>query len=86
MSRTKVMASIIDDSAGGMKALSSDCPWIVIQQQMPDRFTYAFTNRLDGLCHITVKETEAHDTELNGLNLITPSKMLPESPCPEWGR
>ena len=39
---------------------------------MPELFTRAFANRLDGLCQITVKEAEANDTDHRGRALIAP--------------
>jgi two-component system chemotaxis response regulator CheB len=39
---------------------------------MPETFTRAFANRLDGLCRITVKEAESNDTVLRGRALIAP--------------
>src|SRR5580704_14373221 len=45
---------------------------MVIVQHMPELFTRAFANRLDGLCSITVKEAESNDTVLRGRALIAP--------------
>jgi len=39
---------------------------------MPELFTGAFANRLDGLCAIGVKEAETYDTVLRGRALIAP--------------
>jgi two-component system chemotaxis response regulator CheB len=39
---------------------------------MPELFTRAFANRLDGLCAITVKEAESNDTVIRGRALIAP--------------
>jgi two-component system chemotaxis response regulator CheB len=39
---------------------------------MPELFTRAFANRLDGLCRITVKEAESNDTIIRGRALIAP--------------
>jgi two-component system chemotaxis response regulator CheB len=39
---------------------------------MPELFTRAFANRLDGLCSITVKEAETNDSVLRGRALIAP--------------
>jgi two-component system, chemotaxis family, protein-glutamate methylesterase/glutaminase len=41
-------------------------------QHMPELFTRAFANRLNGLCNITVKEAESNDTVLRGRALIAP--------------
>jgi hypothetical protein len=45
---------------------------MVIVQHMPEVFTRAFANRLDGLCQISVKEAENNDTILRGRALIAP--------------
>ena len=47
-------------------------PGIIIVQHMPELFTRAFANRLDGLCQIAVKEAESNDTVLRGRALIAP--------------
>jgi two-component system chemotaxis response regulator CheB len=39
---------------------------------MPEMFTRAFAERLNGLCRIEVKEAEANDTVLRGRALIAP--------------
>jgi len=39
---------------------------------MPEIFTRAFANRLDGLCSISVKEAESNDTVIRGRALIAP--------------
>ena len=73
----KVVA--IGSSTGGTEALKSllevlpaDTPGIVIVQHMPELFTRAFADRLNGLCSITVKEAETNDTVLRGRALIAP--------------
>jgi len=73
----KVIA--IGASTGGTEALRAllevlppDSPGIVIVQHMPEVFTRAFANRLDGLCQISVKEAESNDTVLRGRALIAP--------------
>jgi two-component system chemotaxis response regulator CheB len=55
-----------------LQALPPDAPGIVIVQHMPEVFTRAFANRLDGLCEISVKEAEPDDTVLRGRALIAP--------------
>ncbi len=55
-----------------MKRCRADTPGIVIVQHMPELFTRAFANRLDGLCSITVKEAETNDTVIRGRALIAP--------------
>lgn len=73
----KVVA--IGASTGGTEALKTllealppDTPGIVIVQHMPELFTRAFANRLNGLCNITVKEAEDNDTVIRGRALIAP--------------
>lgn len=55
-----------------LEALPPDAPGIVIVQHMPELFTRAFANRLDGLCKISVKEADTNDTVLPGRALIAP--------------
>ena len=70
---------VIGASTGGTEALRTllevlpaDAPGIVIVQHMPELFTRAFANRLDGLCRISVKEAETNDTVIRGRALIAP--------------
>jgi len=70
---------VIGASTGGTEALRAllevlpaDAPGIVIVQHMPEMFTRAFAQRLDGLCRISVKEAESSDTVLRGRALIAP--------------
>jgi two-component system chemotaxis response regulator CheB len=79
MIETTEKVVVIGASTGGtealkvlLEALPSDTPGIVIVQHMPELFTRAFANRLDGLCNITVKEAETNDTVLRGRALIAP--------------
>ena len=79
MAETTEKVVVIGASTGGTEALKTlletlppDAPCIVIVQHMPEMFTRAFANRLDGLCHITVKEAESNDTVLRGRALIAP--------------
>ena len=69
MAETTEKVVVIGASTGGTEALKTlletlpaDTPGIVIVQHMPELFTRAFANRLDGLCDITVKEAETNDT------------------------
>jgi len=73
----KVIA--IGASTGGTEALKTvltqmpiNSPGIVIVQHMPPRFTTAFSNRLNDLCEIEVREAKSGDTLLPGLALIAP--------------
>jgi two-component system chemotaxis response regulator CheB len=79
MLETTEKVVVIGASTGGTEALKTlletlppDAPGIAIVQHMPELFTRAFANRLDGLCHITVKEAESNDTILRGRALIAP--------------
>lgn len=79
MAETTEKVVVIGASTGGTEALKtlletfpSDTPGIVIVQHMPELFTRAFANRLDGLCAITVKEAESNDTVIRGRALIAP--------------
>jgi len=73
----KVVA--IGTSTGGTQALEAILgalprvtPGIVIVQHMPEKFTAAFAERLDGLCRIEVREARDGDRVLPGLALIAP--------------
>jgi len=79
MAETTEKVIVVGASTGGTEALRSlleplpaDAPGIVIVQHMPELFTRAFANRLDGLCAISVKEAETNDTVLRGRALIAP--------------
>jgi two-component system, chemotaxis family, protein-glutamate methylesterase/glutaminase len=79
MAETTEKVVVIGASTGGtealkilLEALPSDTPGILIVQHMPELFTRAFANRLDGLCNISVKEAETNDTVIRGRALIAP--------------
>ena len=62
MARTTETVVCMGASTGGteslrvvLEALPVDCPGIVIVQHMPEKFTAAFAQRLDGLCAIEVE-------------------------------
>lgn len=55
-----------------LQVLPADAPGIVIVQHMPEHFTAAFANRLNGLCHVEVKEAADGDRVLVGQVLIAP--------------
>ena len=66
-------------STGGTQALEAVLtalprvtPGIVIVQHMPEKFTAAFAQRLNGLCQIEVKEAENNDRVVNSRALIAP--------------
>lgn len=69
----------IGTSTGGTMALENiltqlpqDVPGIVIVQHMPEKFTAAFAERLNGLCAIEVREARQGDRVLQGCALIAP--------------
>jgi two-component system chemotaxis response regulator CheB len=79
MSRTTEMVVCMGASTGGtealrevLEALPSNAPGIVIVQHMPEHFTRAFAQRLDGLCEVDVKEAADGDPVLRGQVLIAP--------------
>ena len=79
MLKTTEKVVVVGASTGGTEALSDflqamplDSPGIVIVQHMPENFTRAFANRLDGICRISVKEAENNDTVIRGRALIAP--------------
>ncbi len=70
---------VIGASTGGTEAirellesLPSDAPGMVIVQHMPEHFTKAFAQRLDGLCRVSVKEARQNDSVIRGQVLIAP--------------
>jgi two-component system chemotaxis response regulator CheB len=79
MARTTETVVCLGASTGGTEAirvilevLPPDCPGIVIVQHMPERFTAAFAERLNGLCALDVKEAADGDAVLRGRALIAP--------------
>lgn len=70
---------IVGASTGGTEAikeflirLPADSPGILIAQHMPEAFTKSFAARLDGLCKISVKESEGNERVLPGHAYIAP--------------
>jgi two-component system chemotaxis response regulator CheB len=66
-------------STGGTEAikevltgLPADCPPILIVQHMPENFTRAFAERLDGLCPMRVKEAEEGERVVPGVAYLAP--------------
>ncbi|VXC96331.1 fused chemotaxis regulator; protein-glutamate methylesterase in two-component regulatory system with CheA [Pseudomonas sp. 8Z] len=79
MTRTTERIIAIGTSTGGTQALEyiltalpRVCPGIVIVQHMPERFTAAFAERLNGLCQIEVREAKHGDRVIPGRALIAP--------------
>jgi len=69
----------IGTSTGGTQALEAilsalprESPGIVVVQHMPERFTTAFSERLDGICQIEVREARDNDPVVPGCALIAP--------------
>jgi len=66
-------------STGGTQALEAVLPHlptnvlpILVVQHMPEKFTKAFADRLNGICQVQVKEAEDNDKLLVGRVLIAP--------------
>ncbi len=55
-----------------LQALPRQCPGIVVTQHMPEGFTAAFAQRLNGLCEIEVKEAADADWIVPGRALLAP--------------
>lgn len=55
-----------------LSALPRVSPGIVVVQHMPEKFTAAFSQRLDEVCQIEVKEAQDNDRVLPGRALIAP--------------
>jgi len=69
----------IGTSTGGTQALEQilsalppASPGIVVVQHMPAKFTSAFSERLDALCRIEVREAQDNDAVVPGRALIAP--------------
>jgi two-component system chemotaxis response regulator CheB len=80
--RTTQRLIAIGASTGGTEAiraflsvLPADAPAILIVQHMPEKFTRAFAERLDGLCAVRVKEAVDGDRALAGHVLIAPGNL-----------
>jgi two-component system chemotaxis response regulator CheB len=79
MAQTTEKIVVIGASTGGTEALRlileslpMDSPGIIIVQHMPEHFTAAFAQRLNGLCQVSVKEAANGDSVLRGHALIAP--------------
>jgi two-component system chemotaxis response regulator CheB len=79
MIQTTERVVALGTSTGGTQALEvvltslpRVTPGIVIVQHMPEKFTAAFAERLNGLCQIEVKEAKNNDRVINSLALIAP--------------
>jgi two-component system chemotaxis response regulator CheB len=55
-----------------LSALGAGCPPLVIVQHMPEKFTRAFADRLDGLSDLEVREAQGGEVLKPGLAFIAP--------------
>lgn len=69
----------LGSSTGGVQSVEAvltklprTMPGMVIVQHMPEKFTQAFANRLNGLCELEVLEAKDGDRVINGRVLIAP--------------
>jgi two-component system chemotaxis response regulator CheB len=79
MTQTTERVIAIGTSTGGTQALEEILtslprvsPGIVVVQHMPEKFTAAFAERLNQLCHVEVREAQNHDRVIQGRVLIAP--------------
>ena len=79
LTRTTLKIVAIGASTGGTEALKevlvrypANAPATVVVQHMPEQFTRAFAERLNGLCAVEVREAQSGDTLRAGLVLIAP--------------
>lgn len=79
MARTTERVIALGTSTGGTQALERVltalprvCPAILVVQHMPEKFTAAFAQRLNGLCEVDVMEARDNDRVLPGRVLIAP--------------
>ncbi len=82
MTETTHKVIAVGASTGGTEALKKvlmvmppTAPGIVIVQHMPPKFTTAFAERLNTLCHIRVKEAHDGDAVVPGSALIAPGNF-----------
>lgn len=79
MVQTTEKVVVVGASTGGtealrvfLEALPLDSPGTLVVQHMPEHFTAAFAQRLNGICKVTIKEAEDNDTVIPGRVLIAP--------------
>jgi two-component system chemotaxis response regulator CheB len=79
MAETTDRVIAIGSSTGGVQAIETvltalprTTPGVVIVQHMPEKFTAALADRLNGLCAMEVKEARDGDRVLDGRVLIAP--------------
>jgi two-component system, chemotaxis family, protein-glutamate methylesterase/glutaminase len=79
MIETTEKVIVVGASTGGTEAIRvllmsmpGDSPGIVIVQHMPEKFTEAFAQRMDGLCRISVTEGQDNESVIRGKAIIAP--------------
>lgn len=79
LKRTTDTIIAIGASTGGTTAIETvltamppNAPGIVIVQHMPEKFTTSFSQRLDSICRISVREAQNNDRITPGTALIAP--------------
>ncbi|MDE3018252.1 MAG: chemotaxis response regulator protein-glutamate methylesterase [Nitrospirota bacterium] len=79
MAQTTERIVAIGTSTGGTQALEAVLtalprvsPGMVIVQHMPEKFTAAFAERLNGICHVEVMEAKHNDRVIPGRALVAP--------------
>lgn len=90
----RAVVMVIGASTGGVQALAQvlqempmDAPGIVIVQHMPEGFTAAFANRLDGSTAIRVREAQDGDRIVPGVALLAPGgnrHLVIKGRAPDW--
>lgn len=82
LAETTLKVIALGASTGGTEALKvvlqglpKQCPGIVMTQHMPEGFTAAFAERLNGLCNIEVKEAADRDWVVPGRALLAPGNF-----------
>jgi len=82
LTRTTNKIIAIGASTGGTQAIKKvltqmprNSPGIVVVQHMPAQFTTSFSERMDELCQMSVKEAQNGDTVTNGQVLIAPGNF-----------
>ncbi|MBL0063175.1 MAG: chemotaxis response regulator protein-glutamate methylesterase [bacterium] len=82
LKETTLKIIAIGASTGGTEALREvlqrfpvNSPPTVVVQHMPEKFTKAFADRLNGICAIEVREAKDGDTLRPGLALIAPGNL-----------
>lgn len=82
MAETTEKVVVIGASTGGVEALTelltalpSDSPGVCIVQHMPEKFTKIFSDRLNTMCQVDVKEARDGDSVLKGHVLVAPGNF-----------